>query len=150
MGRFETFVQDITEIDQYWRRIAAAEMAKYGLKGRWTIYFTQLYHNREGLTFIEMQKLCCKDKGDLSRDMRRLEEMGYVEKFGRGAYRKRFALTEKGLELTRQIVERTEAVVDIVGSTLTDRERATFYKAFGKIAQRLKEFSEELEKSEEK
>ena len=57
IGRFETFIHNLSEIDLYWHRLASTEMAKFGLKGNWAIYFTQLYHHPEGLTNVQLQQL---------------------------------------------------------------------------------------------
>ena len=50
LERFERFSLAIFEISRCWHKLAAAELAPYGLKGAHAIYLTMMYRCGEGIT----------------------------------------------------------------------------------------------------
>ena len=143
LSRFETFICSVTEIEQYWRRLAAAEMKKYGLKGGYVIYFTRLYDHPEGLTATQLQRVCGRDKADISRDMAVLEERGLLCKDRtHGRYRALISLTEKGRNLTSEIIRRAELGVKCIGEKFSDDERSCFYRMLDAITGDMRRMSE--------
>lgn len=145
LSRFEKFVFNITEVDLYYHRIASYEMKKYGLKGTYALYFTQLYHHPEGLTAIQLGMLCGKDKADVSRDLNVLEKNGFIEKHYPDqkikGYRALVTLTETGMKITNEIVQKASKAVEIVGRTLKDEDRDVFYRVFDEITANLETLS---------
>lgn len=144
LPRFEKFIYDITEIDQYWHRISADVMQQYGLKGSCSIYFVKLHGNPQGLTAAQLGPLCSKDKADVSRDMNVLEKAGYVQRIrsGGSAYRAKILLTPSGMALTEQIIRTAEEAVNLVGHELSDQDRAVFYRVLDIITHNLQALSE--------
>lgn len=144
LSRFEKFTYDINEIDLHWHRIASAEMKPYGLKGGTSIYFTKLYSYPDGLTAAELGTMCGRDKADVSRDIAHLEKAGLVQRVSRGgrSYRAPIVLTDKGRELTAEIIRKAELAVSCVGEALTEQEREIFYTALDKITINLQRLSE--------
>lgn len=143
LSRFETFICDITEIDLYWHRLASNEMKPYGLKGNYAIYFTRLNQYPNGISAAELGALCGKDKADVSRDIRVLENAGLVTRStGTSSYRAPIILTEEGKSLTKEIVKKAETAVQIIGQDLSDSDRECFYRTLDTITNNLKQLSE--------
>lgn len=144
LTRFETFILNITEIDLYWHRVASAAMKDYGLKGNYVIYFTRLHGHPEGVTAAQLAAECGKDKADVSRDIAVLEKLGLVRRLLRdgSAYRALLMLTERGRQLTAEIIRKAEQAVDCIGGGLTDEDRACFYRVLATISDNLQTLSQ--------
>lgn len=142
--RFEHFITNITEIDLYWHRIAAAAMAEYSLKGNYAIYFTKLSNSAEGCTATELTAATGKDKADVSRDINLLISKGLVKKtlISDSTYRAKISLTQEGRELAERIAEKVNAAVMAVGLAGDDTERESFYKMLDEITEKLKQLSQ--------
>ena len=81
--RFVRFSLAISEISRCWHKLAAEEMAAYGLRGAHAIYLTTMYRCG-GVTGPQLCELCGRDKSDVSRTVAILQEKGFVTTmFGR-------------------------------------------------------------------
>ena len=80
--RFARFSLAISEISRCWHKLAAEEMAAYGLRGAHAIYLTTMYRCGGGVTGPQLCELCGRDKSDVSRTVAILQEKGFVTKEG--------------------------------------------------------------------
>ena len=143
--RFERFSLAIFEISRYWHKLAAEEMAIYGLKGTHAIYLTTMYRCEDGVTGPQLCELCGRDKSDVSRTIAILQEKGFVTKGGvnKSLYRGLLKLTEQGRAAAEQVTRRASLAVELAGGDLGEEARACFYKALGSITVHLREISNE-------
>lgn len=141
--RFERFTYNIFKIFKHWHKIAANEMAKYGLGGAHVNYLLTLHRYAEGLTAANLCKLCCKDKADTSRALAKLIEHRLAEKNGanKNSYGAVFKLTEKGVDIAQSIKERINIAVEQAGKNLSEEKRAAFYEALEICANSLVDLS---------
>lgn len=145
VDRFEKFSFSIFEITRYWHKLAADEMAKYGLKGPHATYLTTLYRFSDGITAPQLSELCGKDKADVSRMMSIMEQKGLVikESVGKNMYRGLLKLTEQGKTAAEHLRERIALAVDLAGKGLSDKDREVFYSSLEIISTNLRTLSEE-------
>lgn len=143
--RFERFSYLIFEIGRCWHKLAAEEMAKYGLKGPHAIYLTTLYQHDDGVTAPELCELCGKDKSDVSRMMSIMEKKGLVTKEGnnRSLYRGLFKLTTEGKKAALSVRGRVELAVKNGGNGLDEKKRKALYDTLELISSNLKELCKE-------
>ncbi len=144
-ARFERFSIAISEISRHWHKLTGEEMEKYGLKAAHGLYLLALARHEEGLTAPQICELTGKDKSDVSRMMRIMEEKGIVIKNGgfQNRYGGLFCLTPQGREITDRIRQRASKAVEIAGSDLTDVQREAFYTALEAITVRIRLLSQE-------
>lgn len=144
IGRFEKFTFAISELSRYWHKIAADEMAIYGLKGPYAVYLVTMDRHPEGITAAKLSALCDKNKADVSRAMSALEEKGLIRRKSEGAnlYRAMLTLTEQGKEAARHVKKMAEKAVEMGGKGLSDEQRESFYHCLEIISANLKEVSE--------
>ena len=143
--RFERFSLAIFEISRYWHKLAAEEMAAYGLKGAHAIYLTAMYRCEDGITGPQLCELCGRDKSDVSRTIAILQEKGFVIKEGvnQSLYRGLLKLTGQGRAAAERITRRASLAAEMAGGGLSEEARACFYEALGSITARLREISRE-------
>ena len=143
IDRFERFTFAISELSRYWHKIAADEMAVYGLKGPYAVYLVTMDRYPEGITAAKLCTLCEKNKADVSRAMSALEEKGLICRKGEGAnlYRAMLFLTEQGKEAAGHVKHLAERAVEEGGQGLTAEQRENFYYCLEVIASNLKEVS---------
>ena len=145
LERFERFSLAIFEISLCWHKLAAAELAPYGLKGAHAIYLTMMYRCGEGITAPQLCEMCGRDKSDVSRAVAMLQEKGFVTKEGvnQSLYRGLLKLTGQGRDAAEQIGRRASLAVELAGKDLDEEERTCFYKALESIAAHLRTISRE-------
>ncbi len=143
--RFERFSLGISEISRHWHKLASEEMEKHGLKSSHSLYLLTLARYMDGLTAPQICEYCGKDKADVSRMMKILEEKGIVTKAGgfQNRYGGIFQLTDRGREIAEHIRSRASKAVEIAGADLTAQQREIFYFALESIAARMRELSQE-------
>lgn len=144
VDRFQRFSVAIFEISRYWHKLAGEEMKEFGLKGAHATYLTVLYRYERGLTGPELCQKCGKDKSDVSRTVRLLQEKGFVEKeaVNNSFYGGRVRLTQKGRRVARQLSRRAGQAVELAGRDLTPQRREEMYEGLEAIVLRLREMSE--------
>lgn len=140
LNRFARFSLSIAEIDRCWHKLAAEEMAKYGLNSPHAVYLTTLYQYSDGITAAKLGELCCKNKADVSRMISILEQKGLVRRDAAGGnrYRARLLLTEEGKQAAEQVQGRAALAVELAGSGMTDGEREVFYRCLERITTNLR------------
>ena len=139
LERFSRFSFAISEIYRCWHKLAAEELAKYGLSSAHTIYLNTLYNSPEGITAAKLGELSGKDKADVSRMVAILEKKGMLEKqaVGGNMYRALLKLTEQGREAARHVQERAAVAVELAGAGLSESDRKIFYYALEQITNNL-------------
>ena len=136
LERFHRFSYAISEISRCWHRIAADEMALYGLKSTHCVYLLTLHHNPAGITATQLGQQCGKDKADVSRMMTIMEEKGLVQKEG-VPYRALLKLTDAGIHAARQVEQRAATAVELGGKGIPEEKRSDFYKMLELIVENL-------------
>lgn len=129
-NRFETFTVLVNRISRNIRKIKNRKMAEYGLR---SAHISCLYHlcAAEGLTATDLCERCEEDKATISRALEYLETSGYLtcESKSVKRYRSPLVLTEKGLKVSREIVEKVDQVLQEISTGLTEEERLAFYRS---------------------
>lgn len=143
--RFERFSLAISEINRYWHKLAAEELAPYGLKAAHATYLTAMVRHPEGIAVPELCEECGKDKSDASRMVAILEEKGLVTKQAKGGsrYRGLLLLTPEGQLAAEHVRRRASAAVEAAGCDLTPEDRDRFYRSLESITQNLRKLSRE-------
>lgn len=145
IGRFEVFTLALSEMTSSWNKIATEELKKYGLKGAYVVYLIALFKMPEGLTSANLCEMCNKDKAEVSRAIKALEEKEFITRKNTtvNGYRANITLTKQGREVTYALRERIKLVVEKGGEGLTDEQREIFYNALSTISNNLKAISKE-------
>ena len=135
--RFETFTVLINRISRDIRKIKNQEMADYHLRSAHVSCLYYVY-SLESVTSAELCEHCEEDKATISRAVDYLETNGFLLR-GTGAkrYKSPLHLTEKGRAVGEQIAERIRSILDAVSHTLTEEERAAFYRSLSAISRSL-------------
>lgn len=143
LNRFERFSFAIAEIDRCWHKLAADEMAKYGLNSPHAVYITTLYRHEDGVTAAQLCELCGKNKADVSRMVGIMEKKGLVRKEAAGGsmYRALIKLTDEGKIAAEQVRGRAALAVELAGAGLSESEREIFYSALERISANLQNLS---------
>lgn len=143
--RFERFSYAIFEISRCWHKLAAEEMAKYGLKGPHAIYLVTMRRHENGLTAAQLCDLCARDKADVSRTVSMMEKKGLVVREGVNSnlYRAALKLTDEGKEAARQVCLRAAIAVEHAGKGITDEDRRILYDSLDAITANLRSLSKE-------
>ncbi len=139
VDRFERFSLAIFEISRCWHKLAAEEMAKYGLKGPHAIYLLTLMEHGAGMTAAQICEVCSRDKAEVSRSVALMEEKGLVKKdaVNQNAYRALLSLTEEGVRAAQHVTRRASVAVELAGGGITAEEREVFYRALESITANL-------------
>ena len=143
VDRFEHFSLAINEISRCWRKLAADEMKRYGLKGSHATYLTTMYRFPQSISVPQLCELSGKDKSDASRMVAILEEKGLVTKqeVGGSLYRGLLVLTDEGRQAAEHVRRRAAKAVESAGGGLDDESREIFYSSLDSITARLTELS---------
>ena len=136
--RFERFTVLINRISRDIRKIKNQEMAAYHLRSAHVSCLYYMY-SLDGVTAAELCEHCEEDKATISRALDYLESNGFLCRASDHAkrYRSPLRLTEKGQEVGKRIAEKINAVLDTVSHTLTEDERAAFYRSLSAISRSL-------------
>ena len=103
-----------------------------------TVHFGQEEYI-DGVTAAELCEHCEEDKATISRALEHLESNGFIVRNSERAkrYRSPLRLTEKGQEVGRRIAEKIGTVLGTISHTLTEDERAAFYRSLSAISRSL-------------
>lgn len=146
--RFETFTVLINRISRDIRRIKNQEMAVYHLRSAHVSCLYYIY-SLDGVTSAELCEHCEEDKATISRAVDYLETNGFLL---RGTSAKRYKspllLTEKGRDAGKRIAEKIGSILETVSRTLTDEERAAFYRSLSAISRSLDAIAQSSGKQE--
>lgn len=143
IDRFERFSFAISEISRCWHRIAGDVMGSHGLKGPYAVYFTAMYRYPDGITAVQLGEICSRDKADVSRAMRLMEQQGLIEKqiSEKKAYRALLKLSPAGMELAKTINQKAVLAVEKASKGLAPEKRAVLYEALELITTNLQQLS---------
>ena len=143
LERFARFSLAISEINRCWHKLAAEELAKYGLNSPHVVYLNTLYRHEGGITAAKLGELCCKDKADVSRMVSIMERKGLVQRESNAGnmYRALLKLTDEGKAAARHVQERAALAVELAGAGLSNADRDIFYRALGLITANLQALS---------
>lgn len=147
--RFETFTVLINRISRDIRKIKNQEMAVYHLRSAHVSCLYYIY-SLDGVTSAELCEHCEEDKATISRVLDYLETNGFIVRDSDRVkrYRNPLRLTEKGQEVGKRIAEKIGAVLDTVSRTLTEDERAAFYRSLSAISRSLDAIAQSSGKQE--
>ena len=147
--RFKTFTVLINRISRDIRRIKNQEMAVYHLRSAHVSCLYYIY-SLDGVTSAELCEHCEADKATISRALDYLETNGFIVRDSDRVkrYRNPLRLTEKGQEVGKRIAEKIGAVLDTVSRTLTEDERAAFYRSLSAISRSLDAIAQSSGKQE--
>ena len=147
--RFETFTVLINRISRDIRRIKNQEMAAYHLRSAHVSCLYYIY-SLDGVTSAKLCEHCEEDKATISRALDYLEANGFVlrDSDRTKRYRSPLRLTERGQETGKRIAEKIDTVLDTVSRTLTDEERAAFYRSLSAISRSLDAIAQSSGKQE--
>ena len=136
--RFERFTVLINRISRDIRKIKNQEMAAYHLRSAHVSCLYYMY-SLDSVTAAELCEHCEEDKATISRALDYLESNGFLCRASDHAkrYRSPLRLTEKGQAVGKRIAEKINAVLDTVSHTLTEDERAAFYRSLSAISRSL-------------
>ena len=145
--RFKTFTVLISALTRSIRKIKTEEMAKWNLKSHHVSCIYYLYV-KKSLTAKELCDICGEDKANISRAIEYLEENGflYCDSSGQKRYKKRFKLTEKGVEVGKTINSRVETILDQAGAGISDESRKIMYDSLTMIEGNLQKITDEYGK----
>lgn len=137
-ARFETFTVLINRISRNIRKLKNQEMAEYQLRSAHISCLYYLYRE-EGLTATDLCERCEEDKATVSRALDYLKTEDYLVREDKAAkrYKSPLVLTEKGRDIAEKITAKIDRVLAEVGQTLTEEERAAFYRSLTVISDTL-------------
>ncbi len=144
MDRFETFSLALFQISRYWNQLAAEEMRKYDLKGAHAFYLVTILRYDGQLTASQLQRLCGRDKADISRSIARMIELGMLIRLSENPYRAKLQLTDYGRTAADSVRQKAHIIVERVGKDLTPEERQSFYNALGLITSNMEDLCSEI------
>ncbi len=141
--RYETFTVLINRIRRNMRRIKIREMEEYGLR---SVHMSCLYllYTDDGLTATELCERCEEDKATVSRTIEHLEENGFIICKSRKAkrYKSPIALTKKGKDVGKRLVERLDRLVNQMSEGLSEEERESFFRALSIVSSNLQSIAD--------
>ena len=141
-NRFETFTKQIAKISRNIRKIKTEEMEEFKLKSPHVSCLYYLYKQNGTMTAKELCDVCDEDKAALSRSVDFLESNGYLvcQSRTQKRYKSPLALTEKGKQIGKQLVDKIDNILHLISSDLSDEDREVFYKSLIIISENLQKF----------
>ena len=137
ISRYELLSAYVTDISREISKISATEMKRYGLRGSSAKYLLVMLSHGAPMTATRLSQLSGRDKADVSRALAELHDGDMILQTGGGKYRARIALTEKGMEIARQLHDRAMAIIGYVGKDINDGERELLYRMLSSILKNL-------------
>lgn len=136
ISSFEKFSVTIFGIYRKLRRVQRDEMVKRGYKGSYARYLTLLNRYEQGLSSMEICKICDSDRSIVSRTTTEMYDKGLLERtpLPHGAYRYKMTLTEKGKELAELINKITaDAAKELSNELMNAEERDVFFSVLDSV-----------------
>ncbi len=121
------------------QRIKAQKMKKYDLSSAHTGCICRLAEAGEaGMTQMELVRMEMIDPSQISRVLRELIAKGYAIQDGEeGRYRRRYILTEAGMEIGREIKAIIEEIYNFVCRGISQDEISSFHETYRVICNSL-------------
>lgn len=144
--RFRTFTLLNAQISRCLRRIKTEEMADIRLKSGHVSCLHYLYEVGP-MTARELCEICEEDKANISRSMEYLEKNGYISPLPdeKRRYKRRYTLTEKGMEAAVLIDEKIEHMLSRAGKGVSEEDRHIMYASLAKISTNLQRICDEYD-----
>lgn len=126
--KFTSLIINIYRCIQKIKNFEIDNLGLEGLKGYHVHCIFYLYNSEDGLSPKELRELCDEDKGAISRSIKELETLGYVEYNNvEKKYKTPIKLTKKGKELGEFISSRINDYIFNSDLILKESEREKFY-----------------------
>ena len=144
VDRFKTFTILIAKISRSIRKIKTEEMKELKLKSVHVSCLYYLFKHNGFLTAKELCNICEEDKAAVSRSLDYLEKEAYISCLSttKKRYKSPLTLTEKGLEVGKQITEKIDNILNSAGNGMVEEERNHFYKSLNLISENLQKICE--------
>lgn len=153
LKRFETFCITIAHLNKSLQKLRSLTMGQYGLKGTHTmcVYYCGK-NSTKGVTLKELASLCEEDKAGISRAVKELKALGFIQKTEtnskvKSEYRTKYILTEAGLAVYEDLKDKIIEAVTAGSVGLNESQRYIFYNAIERIAVNLDNLTERKQKS---
>lgn len=136
--RFSKFTVSLNRLSRLIRKLKMNGMKEFSLKGEQTAILYQLYEHQQGLQFSALVSLCSLDAALVSRNIKKLRELDYVDKTGEeGKYKALIYLTDKGRHLMKEVGAIIDQVESEAAKDISDSDLEIFYKVLDKITYNL-------------
>ena len=144
VDRFEKFSFYITECAKLLSRIEEAEMERYGLKGPYAIYLLAIERQNGEITSAKLAEVARRDKADVSRALRVMEERGIIERHASGVsnYRAAIALTDFGNEIVGSVRKKARDAVEYASHNVPRENIKLFYSSLESFYENIRTMSE--------
>ena len=148
--RFYLFVLRINSISKYINKLKFDFAPQLGVKNVHIFWLYELYVHPEGLTASELATRAMISRSLISREIENLLENGYIQ-LQKNSTRKRInynaniTLTEKGMELAKNISKKGMEVQSRVNQGISKEDLIIFYSTLEKLQNNLRELSAEWE-----
>lgn len=137
-NRFELFCSLTGSAAKSIARLKAARMDAFDLSAAHTQCLCLLREAMpEGLTQAELARRIGMDRAQVSRVLRTLRERGYLPDDPQTGYKRRYALTEAGVDTANAVQSIVAQVHAYVSEGIPHEDIVCFYRTFAHIAQRL-------------
>jgi DNA-binding MarR family transcriptional regulator len=136
--RYQIFTSLIIKISRDIRRIKTEEMLQFGLSNTHVSCLYYLYKEK-ALSAKELTEICLEDKAALSRAIAYLVKNNYIEceSLLKKRYNSSLKLTDKGLEIAKQIAVKIDKILDYVGDGISENERKNMYDSLVVVSNNL-------------
>ena len=150
--RFYLFVLRINSISKYINKLKFDFAPQLGVKNVHIFWLYELYIHPEGLTASELASRAMISRSLISREIENLQANGYVEmeknsKGKRMNYNALITLTEKGMELAKNVSKKGMEVQSRVNQGISNEDLIIFYSTLEKLQNNLKALAEEWEQN---
>lgn len=141
--RFEKFSYFITETAKHLHKIEQSEMESLGLKGPYAIYLLAIARYKDGITAARLSEECARDKADVSRAVKAMEDKGLLERSSsvKRGYRAPIRLTELGKRAAKQLEAKARAAVEFANVNVPSEDLKIFYKTLEALLKNIRTMS---------
>ena len=144
--RFDLFVQLISSLNKYIRKIKTEELSEFNLKGTHVmcIYYIDKFSK---ITAKELCDLTGEDKAAISRALDYLEGEGFIqhEIDELKRYKTPYVFTEKGLSFASRYCGRIDETVENADAGVEEDDKDVMFRALEIINNNLKEICKKYE-----
>ena len=146
ISRFKEFTKNISLAYKYLIKIKSEGIKEFGLKGSHLMCLFYIGEAENGLTAMELCKLCCEDKAAVSKALSALYEREFVKLENEDAkkYRSTYFLTDSGRGVLDRVKDKIMCAMEDGGTGLTDSDREAFYRCLNTIVKNLEIVSKKI------
>ncbi len=144
--RFIKFTLNIAKLNKLVQKLKTAGMKQFHLKGTHTLCIYQLLLHPDGMTSAELAAGCDLDPALVSRTLAALTENQVISRLGeRGKYLAKYALTEKGTQVAKEIQTLIHTILETSNAGITPEELSTFYRVLDRLSENLSTLSPDFQ-----